>query len=75
MHSCLCIKKILEFYKGAHEILTRKGVKLVMTRILENGRLPNIVQDFLRHADTLRKVVEKAIWEIFGGHQGYALRQ
>ena len=32
--------------------------------ILENDRLPNIVQDFLRHAETLRKVVQKATWEI-----------
>lgn len=57
-------QKILEFYKVAHEILTRRGVKLVMKMILETDRLPNIVQDFLRHADTLRKLVEKATWEI-----------
>ena len=35
-----------------------------MKMILETARLPNIVQDFLRHADTLRKLVEKATWEI-----------
>ena len=57
-------QKILEFYKVAHEILTRRGVKLVMKMVLETNRLPNIVQDFLRHADTLRKLVEKATWEI-----------
>jgi hypothetical protein len=57
-------QKILEFYKVAHEILTKRGVKLVMTMILETDRLPNIVQDFLRHVDTLRKLVEKATWEI-----------
>ena len=57
-------QKILEFYKVAFEILTRKGAKLVMKMILENDRLPNIVQDFLRHADTLRKLVQKATWEI-----------
>ena len=57
-------QKILEFYKVAHEILTRRGVKLVMKMILETDRLPNIVQDILRHADTLRKLVEKATWEI-----------
>ncbi|MCJ1398882.1 hypothetical protein MMC11_002083 [Xylographa trunciseda] len=32
--------------------------------ILENDRLPNIIQDFLRHAETLQKVVQKATWEI-----------
>lgn len=57
-------QKILEFYKVAHEILTRRGVKLVMKMILETDRLPNIVQDFLKHADILRKLVEKATWEV-----------
>ncbi|KIX03675.1 uncharacterized protein Z518_07228 [Rhinocladiella mackenziei CBS 650.93] len=57
-------RKILEFYKVAHEILTRRGAKLVMKMVLETDRLPNIVQDFLRHADSLRKLVEKATWEI-----------
>ena len=32
--------------------------------ILENDRLPNIVQDFLKHAETLRQIVQKATWEI-----------
>ena len=57
-------QKILEFYKVAHEILTRKGAKLVMKMVLETDRLPNVVEDFLRHADTLRKLIEKATWEI-----------
>lgn len=45
-------------------MLNKKGAKLVMRMILENERLPNIVQDFLRHADNLRKLVQKATWEI-----------
>ena len=57
-------QKILEFYKVAHEILTKRGTKLVMKMILDTDRLPNVVQDFLRHADTLRKLIEKATWEI-----------
>ncbi|KAF2472361.1 uncharacterized protein BDR25DRAFT_341809 [Lindgomyces ingoldianus] len=57
-------QKILEFYQVAHEILTRRGAKLAMKMILETDRLPNIVQEFLKHADTLRKLVEKATWEI-----------
>lgn len=57
-------REILEFYKVAHEILTRRGGKLAMKMILETDRLPNIIQDFLRHADTLRKLIEKATWEI-----------
>ena len=57
-------QKLLEFYVVSFEILTRKGVKLVMKIILENDRLPNIVSDFLKHADNLRKIVQKATWEI-----------
>lgn len=49
---------------AAFEILARKGAKLVMKIIVEKDRLPQIVQDFLRHADTLRKFVQKATWEI-----------
>ncbi|KAK6365425.1 hypothetical protein LTR64_008794 [Lithohypha guttulata] len=57
-------QKVLEFYQAAHEILTRRGAKLVMTMVLETDRLPNVVHDFLRHADTLRKLIEKATWEV-----------
>jgi hypothetical protein len=57
-------QNLLEFYNVAFEILTRKGAKLVMKMILENDRLPNIVQEFLKHADTLRKLVQKATLEI-----------
>ncbi|KAF2845260.1 hypothetical protein T440DRAFT_493542 [Plenodomus tracheiphilus IPT5] len=32
--------------------------------ILETDRLPNIVEDFLGHANTLRKLIEKSTWEI-----------
>jgi len=35
-----------------------------MKMVLETDRLPNVVEDFLRHADTLRKLIEKATWEI-----------
>ena len=57
-------QKILEFYKAAHEILTRRGGKLAMKMILETDRLPQIIQDFLGRADILRKLIEKATWEI-----------
>jgi hypothetical protein len=45
-------------------MLTQRGRKLAMKMILETDRLPNIVQDFLRHADTLRKLIEKSTLEI-----------
>jgi hypothetical protein len=57
-------KKLLEFYKAAFDIVSRRGAKLVIGLILENGRLPKIVQDFLTQADTLRKLVQKATLEI-----------
>ncbi|RYO93538.1 hypothetical protein DL763_004334 [Monosporascus cannonballus] len=57
-------KKLLEFYKVAFDILTSKGASLIMKMILENDRLPNAVQEFLRCADTLRKHVQKATWEV-----------
>lgn len=57
-------QKILEFYKAALEIMSRKGAKLIIEMVLETDRLPNIVQDFLKHSDTLQKLVQKATWEI-----------
>lgn len=35
-----------------------------MRMILETDRLPGIIQDFLRQADHLRKLIEKATWEV-----------
>lgn len=57
-------RKILEFYKAAFEILTKRGAKLVMKMVLETDRLPSIIRDFLRHANNLGKLVQKATWEI-----------
>ncbi|KAF7948394.1 uncharacterized protein EAE97_003805 [Botrytis byssoidea] len=60
----LVYQKLLEFYITAFEILTRKGAKLVMSLVLKDSHLPDIVKDFLDHADNLRKLVQKATWEI-----------
>lgn len=60
----LVYQKILEFYEAAFEILTKRGAKLIMKMVLENGRLPNIVQDFLKYSENLQKLVQKATWEI-----------
>ncbi|KFH40613.1 Vegetative incompatibility protein HET-E-like protein [Hapsidospora chrysogenum ATCC 11550] len=57
-------EKLLEFYKAAFEIVTGKGAALLMKMILETDRLAEIVEDFLSHADTLRKLIQKATWEI-----------
>ncbi|CAN9290739.1 unnamed protein product [Alternaria alternata] len=57
-------REILEFYIAAHGILTERGKKLAMKMILDTDRLPSIVRSFLGHAETLRKLIEKATWEI-----------
>lgn len=57
-------KKILKFYKVAYQTLTRKGSRLILRIILQNSRLPGVVQDFLREAEILRRLLEKATWEI-----------
>ncbi|RAO65428.1 uncharacterized protein BHQ10_001440 [Talaromyces amestolkiae] len=66
IHKALVVvyKKILEFYKVAFDILTRKGVKLIMKMVMENDRLPSIVQDFLKCADILHKLIEKSVLRI-----------
>lgn len=57
-------QKLLEFYNAAFRILTRKGAKIVLRVVLQDGRLSEIIQDFSRHAGLLRKLVQKATWEI-----------
>jgi hypothetical protein len=51
-------QKVIEFYQAVCDILSRKGSRLVMKMILENDRLPSIVQDFLRCSDILHNVVQ-----------------
>ncbi len=60
----LVYQKLLEFYAYAFEMISKKGVKLALDVVLDNGRLPAIVDDFLKHADHLRKLIQKATWEI-----------
>jgi hypothetical protein len=55
---------MLEFYKVAYEMLSRKGAKLIIKMVLETDRLPSIVSEFLRYSDTLRNLIQKATWEI-----------
>ncbi|KUJ20604.1 uncharacterized protein LY89DRAFT_682313 [Mollisia scopiformis] len=66
MHKALVLvyQKLLEFYITAFEVLSRKGVKLVMKMIPENDCLPNIVKEFSKYADNLWNFVQKATWEI-----------
>ena len=61
----MCVyRKILEFYKVAYEMLTTKGVKIVMTFVLQNDRLPNIIKDFLSRVRVLQNLVQNATLEI-----------
>lgn len=59
-------QKILEFYEAALEILNRRGTKLIIKTVLEDDRLPNIVQDFLNCSDFLQKLIGNASLEITG---------
>lgn len=51
-------KKILEFYKAAYEIVTRKGAKMVMKLLWQKNTLPDIVQEFLRTAKNLQDIIQ-----------------
>ncbi|KAJ5212655.1 uncharacterized protein N7498_004301 [Penicillium cinerascens] len=62
-------QKILEFYNAALKILTRKGAKLVLRMVLENGRLPDIIQEFLTNANKLQAVIQKATLDILDDFQ------
>lgn len=57
-------REILEFYRVAHEILTRTGVKLMIKMVLETNRLPEIIAQIVNHAASLERLVSKATWEI-----------
>ncbi|KAL2673630.1 hypothetical protein Neosp_012073 [[Neocosmospora] mangrovei] len=57
-------KRLLEFYHAAYKILSRKGSNFTVGLILDNGHLPIIVQDFIRQADTLQKLLQKTTMEI-----------
>ncbi|GIZ44608.1 hypothetical protein CKM354_000780200 [Cercospora kikuchii] len=56
--------KVLEFYNVALNVLTRKGAGLLLKLLQEKERLPEIVQDFLKHADALGRLVTNATLEI-----------
>ncbi|PSK43017.1 LON peptidase N-terminal domain and RING finger protein [Elsinoe australis] len=55
---------ILMFYKEARDILAKKGAKLLAKLVLDNARIPEIIEEFLGHAAMLQKVVEKATLEV-----------
>ncbi|KAJ5804776.1 uncharacterized protein N7518_001079 [Penicillium psychrosexuale] len=57
-------QKILEFYEAALEILKRTGARFIMKMVLENDRLPTIVQEFLECSQNLTKIISKATCEI-----------
>ncbi|KAL4936888.1 hypothetical protein BDV06DRAFT_204043 [Aspergillus oleicola] len=57
-------QKLLQFYKAAFEILTKRGPKLILKMVLETGQLPSIVQDFLTYANTLQATIQNATADI-----------
>lgn len=57
-------QKLLEFYISAFEVLSKGGVRLALGLVVENGRLLAIVDDFLKYAEHLHKLVLNATMEI-----------
>ncbi|KAJ4176473.1 hypothetical protein NW767_015434 [Fusarium falciforme] len=57
-------QKLLEFYVSAYEFLSKRRTRLVLAVIADTGTLPDIVKDFLKQAEHLRKLVEKATFDI-----------
>ncbi|CAM1503386.1 Fc.00g081620.m01.CDS01 [Cosmosporella sp. VM-42] len=57
-------QKLLEFYVSAYEFLSKRRTRLVLAVISDTGTLPDIVKDFLKQAEHLRRIVEKATLDI-----------
>ncbi|KAL4412143.1 ankyrin repeat protein [Colletotrichum abscissum] len=57
-------QKLLEFYVSAYELLSKRRTRLVLAVISDTGTLPDIVKDFLRQSEHLRRIVEKATFDI-----------
>ena len=57
-------KNIVQFHAVAYDILTRRGMKLLIKMVMDKDRLPDIVVEFLAHASTLQKLIQKATAEI-----------
>ncbi|KPA38773.1 nacht nucleoside triphosphatase [Fusarium langsethiae] len=57
-------QKLLEFYVSAYEFLSKRRTRLVLAVISDTGTLPDIVKDFLKQAEHLRSIVEKATLDI-----------
>lgn len=57
-------KKILKLYKAVYQALARKASRLILRIILQNSRLRGIFEDFLREAETLRRLVEEENWKM-----------
>jgi hypothetical protein len=57
-------RSVLEFYKGAFEVLTKARGKLVLAIIREHSHLEGIVAEFLTRADQLNNVVHSATMKI-----------
>lgn len=57
-------RKLLEFYSVSFDLLSWNRVRLVLKMTLDNQRLPQIVQEFLKQATILRSIVQKATWEV-----------
>ena len=60
----LVCEKLLHFDMVAFQILSKRGAKMIVKIVLGKNELPDIIKDFLQHAELLHTLVEKAIWEV-----------
>ncbi|UKZ60423.1 uncharacterized protein TrAtP1_001703 [Trichoderma atroviride] len=58
-------QKLLEFFVSAYGLLMTRGAILVLAVISNADTLPDIAKDFLKQAEHLQKIVDKAILDIF----------
>lgn len=57
-------RNLLDFYSAAFDILSKQGLKALLEMVMERTRIPAVVAEFVKHANSLQMLVNKAILEI-----------
>ncbi|KAJ6787705.1 hypothetical protein PWT90_10410 [Aphanocladium album] len=53
-------QKLLEFYQAVHSIVMKKGVVLVLKIMVQNESLPQIMDQFVKKTELLRRAISNA---------------
>ncbi|KAF3401577.1 hypothetical protein F1880_009990 [Penicillium rolfsii] len=67
--------KILEFYQAVCEILSKKGIKLIIKMILESDRLPSIAEDVLKSSNILHDLVQTTTLKVLQDVESMIINQ